>query len=272
MYLPLLRHLDQDQPFVGIHLNPELVQQTTPPYQMNRIAEFIARAIRDHQPQGPYQVGGYCISGLLAYATAEVLVAQGEEVAAVGLFLSSNPVPRDDFSKLTQIKALLHRVTLRKLWNHAKKMRALEQEEKGDIYVRSRVGNIVQDFKLLLWQIGFSVRALLTGGRLRAVREILFAAGRNYVPRPIPARVALFRSQAKGFIDDPTWGWAEVVPPERLTVNESPGNDLEIFSEPNVGILAGGLRQFLREAQEPLGQRGPETLASGQGEASSVAA
>src|SRR5262249_11214145 len=99
MYLNLLKHFDPQRPFLGVEPTPMLLHHVETPYQMEAIATILVRAIRDFQHAGPYYLGGYCISGLLAYEVARVLESQGHQVAAVGMFLTSNPAPRSDFSK-----------------------------------------------------------------------------------------------------------------------------------------------------------------------------
>src|SRR5262249_27797745 len=104
-------------------------------------------------------------------------------------------------------------------------------------------------------QGGFSLRAKLSGGRLRDIREILFAAAKDYRPQPIPAQVSFFRSQAASRIEDPSWGWNQVVAPKDLTIHEIPGNDWEIFWEPNAKHLAAALDLALQGARQAVAKR-----------------
>jgi amino acid adenylation domain-containing protein len=255
MYLPLLQHLDPDRPFLGVEMRPEMEAKLSPPYRFGQVAQMLAETIREYQPHGPYYLAGYCISGLVAYETARVLAERGHNVALVSMFLTSNPAPRNDFSKLSQIKALMRRLTISRLWKHLNSANASLGKGPGGVSMQNRVGNFIRDLQLLLWQAGFALRAKFSGGRLRDIREILFAAAKDYRPQRIPAQVAFFRSQAASRIEDPSWGWNQVVAPQDLAIHEIPGNDWEIFWEPNVQHLAAALDLALQGACEAAAKR-----------------
>ena len=52
--------------------------------------ELVSR-MRAFQPQGPYFLGGMCLAGRVAYAIAQELFEQGEEVALLALFDAPAP-------------------------------------------------------------------------------------------------------------------------------------------------------------------------------------
>ena len=49
-------------------------------------------ALRKHQPHGPYELGGWSAGGILAYAVAQKLMAEGEEIASLTLIDSPAPI------------------------------------------------------------------------------------------------------------------------------------------------------------------------------------
>jgi thioesterase domain-containing protein len=73
------------------HLGPDRPIYAVPPPEVTRdastsIEEIAARRVaqlRKLRPHGPYIVGGFCISSLVAYEVARQLVAAGEEVKSV---------------------------------------------------------------------------------------------------------------------------------------------------------------------------------------------
>ena len=69
-------------------------------------AEYVAIA-KSAQPAGPYLLGGYCSGGLVAYQMAQLLRAQGDEVANVVLIDSRDPLPA-----LSAVAAALERLGL----------------------------------------------------------------------------------------------------------------------------------------------------------------
>ena len=60
-------------------------------YTFEDIATVFAKKIRDHQPEGPYYIGGFCLSGVMAYEVARQFLAEGQEVRRLVLFYSLSP-------------------------------------------------------------------------------------------------------------------------------------------------------------------------------------
>lgn len=55
-------------------------------------------SVRKHQPHGPYHLGGWSAGGVIAYAVAQQLVAEGEEVASLQVL--DSPPPTRGLDKL----------------------------------------------------------------------------------------------------------------------------------------------------------------------------
>jgi amino acid adenylation domain-containing protein len=79
-FVPFARHLGIDQPFYGLQEN-----KITPPQTLEEYAEEYIRALRTHQPEGPYKLGGYSFGGLVAFEMALQLQKQGQEVSLLAL-------------------------------------------------------------------------------------------------------------------------------------------------------------------------------------------
>jgi acyl transferase domain-containing protein/thioesterase domain-containing protein/SAM-dependent methyltransferase/acyl carrier protein len=71
----LATELGPDQPFYA--LQPPLEGSHD---SLGDLAADYAAAMRRVQPEGPYLVGGYCSGGIAAYALAQLLIAEGQEV------------------------------------------------------------------------------------------------------------------------------------------------------------------------------------------------
>ncbi|KAF4548432.1 Polyketide synthase CTB1-like protein [Elsinoe fawcettii] len=73
------------------------------PWDMNNhtlkevLASYVA-GVRKHQEHGPYHLGGWSAGGILAYAVAQELMADGEEIAS--LTLIDSPAPADGLDRL----------------------------------------------------------------------------------------------------------------------------------------------------------------------------
>ena len=80
---------DRDHPIYGIQ--EPLKEDSRPlPTTIQECAAYYIEQIRSVQPEGPYYLVGYSIGGLMAYEMAQQLVAQGQEIALLGLL---DPTP-----------------------------------------------------------------------------------------------------------------------------------------------------------------------------------
>ena len=84
-YQPLARGLGGDQPVFSVEVRGDtralLVQRS-----VEAVAADLVRAIRAHQPEGPYLLGGYSFGGVYAFEAAQQLSAAGQRVPLLVLF------------------------------------------------------------------------------------------------------------------------------------------------------------------------------------------
>lgn len=84
------------------------------------------------------------------------------------------------------------------------------------------------------------------------MQQIGDQAAKNYVPRPYPGKVILFRAmdrdQFKPEDSDSQFGWGELAA-GGLEVHHVPGNHLGILKEPDVRVLAEKLQECLERVQ-----------------------
>ncbi|MFE9858104.1 beta-ketoacyl synthase N-terminal-like domain-containing protein [Streptomyces sp. NPDC005780] len=71
-----------DRPFYGIQARG-LLTEDAPIEGVTAMAEYYTEAIRSVQPEGPYDVGGFCLGGIVAYEVTRRLQAQGQDVASL---------------------------------------------------------------------------------------------------------------------------------------------------------------------------------------------
>ena len=89
-FVRLARCLGTDQAFYGLQ-PPGLDAATTPVESIEALAAHFVRALIAHQPEGPYQIGGYCLGGLTAFEMAKQLRAMGKQVRTLVLFSTMSP-------------------------------------------------------------------------------------------------------------------------------------------------------------------------------------
>lgn len=78
----LLPYLPPDQPLYGVTARG-IVKGEAPHTSYEALVEDYLAAIRRVQPAGPYNIGGYCIGGMIACEMARRLRAAGEDVRTV---------------------------------------------------------------------------------------------------------------------------------------------------------------------------------------------
>ncbi len=85
----LARLLDAEQPLYVLQPHA-LVGLTVPPSIEEIAADYVA-AMRSYQAHGPYRIGGFCLSGIVAYEMAQQLRDVGEEVEMLVLLHTKLP-------------------------------------------------------------------------------------------------------------------------------------------------------------------------------------
>jgi amino acid adenylation domain-containing protein len=87
LYRPFAKRLEGHYSVFGVYAGRELVMLEAPdqaPTVPELAGDYVA-IIRQHQPNGPYRIGGISFGGIVAYEVAQQLRASGAEVAFVGL-------------------------------------------------------------------------------------------------------------------------------------------------------------------------------------------
>jgi len=83
-YAGLLPHLPADYPIYGLQARGLKLQESLPQTLDEMVSDYIAQ-IREIQPNGPFHLLGWSFGGVLAYAIANRLQHQGEQVALLAL-------------------------------------------------------------------------------------------------------------------------------------------------------------------------------------------
>ena len=256
----LAQRLGFDQPFLGLYLELSDLADLSVPYEMEDIARHFVQAMQEHQPEGPYYLGGYCFNGVIAYEMARQLFSQGQEVALLILFEAYNPAFREEPPKGTHFN-LLHR----RLRFHLSILRRLKMRDAA-LYVLDRLSVFHGGVRVKVLHMFYDLRLRMNRGRLRDSMKILNIAARSYRPQPFPGRAVLFRT-TKQSLDrylDLKLGWSgllkdldvHVLPAESSARREAADNS-SMFLEPEVAVLASEMADCLRSArnldQKPTG-------------------
>ncbi len=141
----LARALGPEQPFYVLEPYKFSGLQTLPSFE--EIAAAHIESMRTVQPQGPYQLAGFCNGGLLAYEMARQLEAAGEQVDFLGLINPSIPVQFQTLRSLSKRISKLLRLDGKKQATLFMQMRHVLRHIYRHLYPNS---NRVKDFDQLL--------------------------------------------------------------------------------------------------------------------------
>jgi thioesterase domain-containing protein len=219
---------------------------------MADIAAYHIESIRKIQPEGPYYLGGWSASGLVAYEVAQQLHSQGQEVALLVLFDVTNSAVLRPSSKWDALREPFYLLQW-KVKYHVTNLGRLKKHDRWT-YFRDLRRQIRLDLSRMLWVMGNRIQR--RANRRLAIApwepsKAVFVAAHEYRPRPYPGRVMLFRCalQSTRPYFDPKLGWGDLVG-DGLEICEMPGDHKDMFLEANVDLLATELDRLLSEARE----------------------
>ncbi len=236
--LSLVAEMASDQPFITVALDPAEKQELSNAPRLADIGSRLAKIIRAEQPQGPYFIGGYCTSGIVAFEVASQLVAAGCDVGLVVMLHAANPVLFGWRQKLAlELDRLNHGLRKKLSLPSRRKWRSLTER--------------------LLW----NGRRLLNEGRKpqdesQAFDDVQDRAAYVYVPKPYPGAVALLQPAKRPRALNYRAAWAGLVTGKFIAVDIS-GSHATMMERPYVTELGAKISACLREAQEspPLAPR-----------------
>jgi amino acid adenylation domain-containing protein len=252
-YRALVERLGHEVPVAGLRA-PGVDGERLPPASVQGLAAHYVREIRKAQPEGPYLIGGYCFSGLVAYEMARQLTAEGQELGIVALIDSYFHGSSRRTGRLE-----MERVKMREFMQSGVRGKA------G--WLRRRTGSLrarLSDaFYLRSGRLAYELLALRDPQKplpRLPWRMILIAsshARQTYAPPPSDITIDFFRAQRSA--DASLTPWEGIVGEVRLRQVVVPGVDhASMMHEPHVQILAEKMRVTLAELAGPDGSvQGP---------------
>jgi amino acid adenylation domain-containing protein len=210
------------------------------------IAAEYGSLLQAAQPNGPFQLAGFSSGGLLAYATAAQLRADGKQVAFLGMLDSRCPMPvwQPWHARLRQLRrdlAVYARYALQpEQRTHLLRRQAAELIASSADRLRPRAARPERLLDQIVNEIGeFSERHLAVA---RAHRRAILA----YRLLPYAGHVSLFRSRVQLLLSDhdPWLGWGHLA--RDISVYAVPGRHEDMFKPPYVQDLALALTTALQ--------------------------
>jgi thioesterase domain-containing protein len=243
-YRDLIAGLPADQSIYGLRATdvneayPETVEELADQYLLE---------IQEVQKHGPYQICGLSFGGLVAYEIARKLVDKGEHVGLIALFDTGNwayyrnlSAERHAQFRRTYLVDRLQKYARNLLHGRFDDLAADTRQ-----FVTSRVS-------ALLWKISSRICRLLklpVPKFLRSDIVVFSAVGQNYVPKPYPGTLVLFRAEGRTaeYGNDLTLGWSDIAR-DGVVVHEVAGSHLSIMEKPHVNQLIAKLTPYFADA------------------------
>jgi thioesterase domain-containing protein len=257
LYRSLTLRLGSDQPILGL-TSPELAVLRKG-FTVEDVAANLVKALRSAIPHGPYYLGGWCVSGVIAYEMSRQLQDQGEEVALLTMLDSYCPVYVRRFQTFQALPIRWYH-SLEKYAHHLKMMRQMRLTEMPR-YVGRGARDILGRWRARVRKAFQNGHGVPPGEDLKRFSELLRQAAVSYEPKPTTVPVALFRSEVlhTGWFKDPALGWPSFAR-SGLTLYELPGDHDEIFREPIAEQLANNLADALARAANSRPTTGPAVV------------
>jgi amino acid adenylation domain-containing protein len=232
MLRPLAEAIGFEQPFLGVALDPAEERMLNHFSRLAGIAANLVHAIQATQPRGPYYIGGWCTSGILAFEVASQLMKAGHEVGLVVLLHAANPV---HFRRIGSLALELSRLKFH--WTEMLRRRGSD-----------RWSYLAQHARNFLRRLSIGRRLPEAVSQLSAFNGILDQAALRYEPRSYAGDVVLFQPSRRPHVLDYRAGWADVVTGE-FDAHDIPGTHYTMLEQPEVMVLGAKIRDCLHRAQ-----------------------
>lgn len=249
-YVPLARHLGQEQPFYGLQA---VESEDFVPIE-HMAAQYI-EAMREAQPGGPYLLGGWSFGAIVAFEMAQQLLRQRQEVSLLAILDIVAPVAENkslvyetpDLSDAALLARLIWKGSAAESSTMMIEVNRLEPEKALEYVLdeAKRIRALPAEFDLP--QVQNWVRGYRN--RLKALLA--------YNPTIYPEKITLLRAEEvaphdaelKSTLDrvDVALGWGELST-KPVNVHFSPGTHRTIVLDPNAKLLAERIAACVKAA------------------------
>jgi non-ribosomal peptide synthetase component F/thioesterase domain-containing protein/acyl carrier protein len=249
IYYGLAKGLGSEQPVYSLQLFDPSVRDATLPATLPEIAAGYVSLIRRVQPQGPYDLMGWCVAGALAFEIAQQLVDDHQTVSH--LFLIDSWVP-GYFKRMPRLRGLIASYSLRGQLIFADLRRVLTSEKSVRSFIMQRT--LVKKLtRLFLRARG----AADLGGHgdqtsLETYDQWLLAylqeLTARFEPRSYQGKVILLRSRQEptGWFFKEDAGWAAFAR-SGVDLHFVDGNHFTMFQDPGSSQMAAFVAAALAE-------------------------
>jgi len=243
-YRELSRYLGDNQPFYGLQA-PGFHGGEPPLSRVEDMASLYVKAIREFQPQGPYQISGWSFGGVVAYEVAQKLQKQRQEVNLLMILDSYVPILLDPDKKIDDV--YLVGVLSRVFGGMFGLDNFVSPIELVDLTLDEQIELIIDKAK----QAGIFPPEVQQPENHR-IKEVLVGtlkATFTYQRRRYQSKVTVFQTQEKHMmISDPHLAWVElfsILDAPAIEIVKVPGSHYTFALEPHIRVLAQRLQEYL---------------------------
>jgi amino acid adenylation domain-containing protein len=243
-YMDLARHLGAEQPFYGLQ-SAGLYGEREPLTRIEDMARLYIEALQTIQPQGPYQLGGWSLGGVVAFEMAQQLRQQGHQIKLLALIDSYVPTASNfpfDLDE-TQLMTLFTR-DLSGIFGNPLTLAERQQRESNSY---QQLNFTLEQAKKLndlpaprkqqhhLWQVFKANRLAMT----------------RYQPQNYPGQLIWFgASDSRIKVSKAVSEWQELVTSGIIKIYTFPGDHYSLLQEQTVKCLAEKLGTYLGSGAE----------------------
>ena len=233
-YGNFVHHLGADQPCYGFQALG-FKDGAIPHDSIEGMAAYYVDVLRKFQPEGPYNIGGWCFGGIVAFEMAQQLRAAGQKISTLLLMetVSVAPEPFNLTYLLQRYKCLLAMSPARWREYLVAKAKYCRQVEVDNRMRFRQAGDKIDEAQrrwLQQWEDVYNAN---------------MAALNKYRSKSYDGKVTLFNAIKRdpGIIPDPYYGWRGIA--RDIEVHEVGGDHDTMLMEPNVTSLAAAVRKVL---------------------------
>ncbi len=211
----ILPHVSADQPLYG--LKPRWIDGGGMYTGVKEEAQEYLTEMRAIQPHGPYLLGGYCVSGLVALEMARQLLAEGEEIGLLALIDTERPTKVRD-AALSMFNGIERARGMAETMRNAARVSDPERSAPAR-------GRILRKFRLTRRATPEIDREKASYHAKMQYQKIV----RQYKPTEYPGRITLVVNE-QAHRADGRRGWDQI-PVGDLVIKKVSGDHITMFTE-----------------------------------------
>ncbi|AWW31715.1 non-ribosomal peptide synthetase [Echinicola strongylocentroti] len=236
-YFKLIDHVDKDQPLYGLQAKG-LNGTDSPNIGMENIAAHYVNEIIEHNPEGPYHIGGYSFGGYVAFEMAKQLIKRNKKMGKLIIFDTS-------IDQETAISSGFLEKAAKEFQKRKVEMQLLVNAPQTFRITKGRMIKRKAEEILIKMGIQKEKDPMDRAAIIKKIKKINTDAIENYKLAPIDMDLVLFKAKIKltAVQDAEFYGWSSYA--NSVKVIDVDGDHNSMFDPPFVKPFAQKLQSLL---------------------------